>query len=374
MYDKKGIISTTTWIAGVVAVAVALILPLGYFAVSYQYLVGSLEAEAEMTSHIVTNLINANPELWQFEQIRLEELLARRTLNRPDKSRRILDLQNKLVAENTAVLKPPLITRGFNLMDAGTTVGRLETTMSMYPLLLRSGLAALVGISCGLVIFITLRILPLRAVAQAEKYLLESEERYRLLVENAPDAILVYGNEQIFYANSAAFRLFNAERSEQLVGQPFISLIHPDNREQTEEHIQMAEQEEFSSTNLDLRLTRFDGTPIDVSAVGIRIIYNGKTAVQVILHDITERKLFQDELADKVGQLQAALDKVKQLEGIIPICMYCKKIRDDEESWQQLESYITQHSEALFSHGICPECFGKVYGEAEKELESIRKS
>ena len=52
--------------------------------------------------------------------------------------------------------------------------------------------------------------------------------------------------------------------------------------------------------------------------------------------------------------------KVKHLEGIIPICMYCKKIRDDEASWQQLEKYITEHSEALFSHGICPDCLEKV--------------
>ena len=68
-------------------------------------------------------------------------------------------------------------------------------------------------------------------------------------------------------------------------------------------------------------------------------------------------KSAQLELANKVDQLEQALVNVKQLEGIIPICMHCKKIRDDEESWHQLERYISQHSEAHFSHGICPECF-----------------
>lgn len=58
--------------------------------------------------------------------------------------------------------------------------------------------------------------------------------------------------------------------------------------------------------------------------------------------------------------LEAALSRVKQLEGIIPICMYCKKIRDDEQSWHQLEQYITNHSEALFSHGICPDCYADI--------------
>lgn len=75
-----------------------------------------------------------------------------------------------------------------------------------------------------------------------------------------------------------------------------------------------------------------------------------------------------------IQELRAALAKVKQLEGIIPICSYCKKIRDDQESWQQLESYITEHSEALFSHGICPECFIKVTDETLKEIAKVKQS
>jgi len=62
------------------------------------------------------------------------------------------------------------------------------------------------------------------------------------------------------------------------------------------------------------------------------------------------------QLDKRIAELEATLDRVKQLEGIIPICMYCKKIRDDQKSWQKLETYISNHSEALFSHGICPEC------------------
>ena len=61
--------------------------------------------------------------------------------------------------------------------------------------------------------------------------------------------------------------------------------------------------------------------------------------------------------------------KVKHLEGIIPICMYCKKIRDDRECWQQLEEYITEHSDAMFSHGMCPDCLGKV----KSDLDSLKK-
>jgi len=68
----------------------------------------------------------------------------------------------------------------------------------------------------------------------------------------------------------------------------------------------------------------------------------------------------QTELAARVKDLEAALDHVKQLQGLLPICCYCKKIRDDRNYWHEVESYITTHSQAKFTHGICPECYQKV--------------
>lgn len=72
-------------------------------------------------------------------------------------------------------------------------------------------------------------------------------------------------------------------------------------------------------------------------------------------------KRIHSELEHKVAELEGALFQIKRLEGIIPICMYCKKVRDDEESWHQLEKYISEHTEAEFSHGICPACFDERY-------------
>jgi hypothetical protein len=57
--------------------------------------------------------------------------------------------------------------------------------------------------------------------------------------------------------------------------------------------------------------------------------------------------------------LEDALSRVKTLQGLLPICSYCKKIRDDRNYWQQVEGYISDHSEAQFSHGICPECYAR---------------
>lgn len=74
----------------------------------------------------------------------------------------------------------------------------------------------------------------------------------------------------------------------------------------------------------------------------------------------------QQKLAERVAELQAALSNVKQLHGLLPICSYCKRIRGDDQYWQQVEGYIAQHSNAEFSHGICPACYAKVSAEIDE--------
>ena len=68
----------------------------------------------------------------------------------------------------------------------------------------------------------------------------------------------------------------------------------------------------------------------------------------------------QLSLAARVTQLEEALARVKQLQGLLPICSYCKKIRNDKNYWQQVEGFIRDHSEAQFTHGICPDCYEKI--------------
>jgi len=67
----------------------------------------------------------------------------------------------------------------------------------------------------------------------------------------------------------------------------------------------------------------------------------------------------QESLTRRVRELEDALSQIKQLQGLLPICSYCKRIRDDQNYWQQVEKYITEHSEAQFSHSICPDCYEK---------------
>lgn len=79
------------------------------------------------------------------------------------------------------------------------------------------------------------------------------------------------------------------------------------------------------------------------------------------------------QLKDTMHKLEAALKDVKKLSGLLPICSNCKKIRDDNGYWGQIESYIRDHSEAEFSHGICPECSDKLYGKEDWYIEMKKK-
>ena len=67
----------------------------------------------------------------------------------------------------------------------------------------------------------------------------------------------------------------------------------------------------------------------------------------------------QKSLSDHVKELEDALSHIKTLQGLLPICSYCKKIRNDQNYWEQMEGYITKHSKAVFSHSICPDCYEK---------------
>jgi hypothetical protein len=88
---------------------------------------------------------------------------------------------------------------------------------------------------------------------------------------------------------------------------------------------------------------------------------NGEVNSRVVISDITDRKKLERERESLISELTDALGLVKKLSGLLPICSYCKKIRDDQGYWNQIENFIRDHSEAEFSHGICPECAQKYH-------------
>ena len=111
-----------------------------------------------------------------------------------------------------------------------------------------------------------------------------------------------------------------------------------------------------------------DGTvfPVSMRVWAIKDEAGNNTGMWGIVRDITERKRAEEALEEERRRLQQALDEVKTLRGIVPICANCKKIRDDKGYWNQVEKYLSDHTEAKFSHGICPDCLEKLYPQLKK--------
>lgn len=110
-------------------------------------------------------------------------------------------------------------------------------------------------------------------------------------------------------------------------------------------------QEDQETTGLTLGAVDYIPKPFNAAIVKLRV----KTQMEL--------KLQRDSLIKRNDELQKALTKIKTLSGLLPICASCKKIRDDHGYWTQLEHYISEHSEAEFTHGCCPECMKKLYPE-----------
>ena len=104
----------------------------------------------------------------------------------------------------------------------------------------------------------------------------------------------------------------------------------------------------------------FDVVSVKQMALALTTKWNLSRKARNYLRDLEwEVAARTHELADKIGELEAALEEIKQLRGILPMCVYCHKIRDDENFWENVDNYLGRHTLAEISHGICPECFEK---------------
>jgi PAS domain S-box-containing protein len=140
--------------------------------------------------------------------------------------------------------------------------------------------------------------------------------------------------------------------------------IHPDDRALSLQIVQDYFSGKTSSYFAEFRLKAKDGNWVWYANSGkvISRDENGKPIRFVgMSYNIHARKIAEQEREEAITKLQAALAEIKTLQGILPICAVCKKIRDDKGFWNQVEAYLAQHTGAQFSHGMCPDCVKAYY-------------
>jgi PAS domain S-box-containing protein len=189
------------------------------------------------------------------------------------------------------------------------------------------------------------------------------DEIYNGFFENSHSIKLIMDPEsgQIVDANISACKYYGYTKDQLL--KMNITDINTLSPEQVREELQKANLEKRNEFIFRHKLATGEIKDVEVSSGPI--ILAGKKVLYSIIHDISQRKKLESEREKLIAKLEKALEEIKKLKGILPICSHCKKIRDDKGYWQQIEAYISDHSEAEFSHSLCPDCIRKLYPELE---------
>ena len=199
----------------------------------------------------------------------------------------------------------------------------------------------------------------------AEQALAESEERFRMIAEQTGRLVFDYNLETGIITWAGAIQEvtgYTPEEHSSLTIVDWRKNIHPEDHDQAVSSIDTATTT-IGHYLIEYRYRRKDGEYVYVEDQGVSLKDETGKAKRVLgaIANITERKHNTLEREKLIKELQDAVADVKVLSGLVPICSNCKKIRDDKGYWTQLEGYIQAHSEAKFSHGVCPDCMKKLY-------------
>ncbi len=203
----------------------------------------------------------------------------------------------------------------------------------------------------------------------AEDLLRRSEEKYRDLFEHANDAIFIVDADLRYIdVNKKAVEKIGYSK-EELLSMRITDLIPPEQEQRSSKEFKKL-RSEGSYQNFVGKVKIRSGQLIDAEVNSSAIIVDGKVAgSRDIMRDITERKKAEAERERLIEELRVALNKVKTLSGLLPICACCKKIRDDTGYWTRIESYLQKHSNAEFTHGLCPDCAQRTLKEFEQTMD-----
>jgi len=199
-----------------------------------------------------------------------------------------------------------------------------------------------------------------------------SEANYRLLIKNLP--CVVYKGFKDFSAEfyDKKIELFTGYNMNEFNSGKlkWVDIIHKDDLADARERFINALKTDRSYVR-EYRILTKSGDIHWIQERGqIVCDRNGEIEyVSGVFFDITDRKKTEAEREKLIFEIRDALTKVKMLSGMLPICTACKKIRDDKGYWNQIESYIRDHSEAEFSHSICPECVKNLYPDLNDETK-----
>ena len=193
--------------------------------------------------------------------------------------------------------------------------------------------------------------------------MLSPQAMYRITLQVTPAGMIHLHGDMITWANSSLLKWMQYDNLEDLTNQSVRNiLVDSEDPQAKEDLVERMSQGHVSDEEVVL---------VGKSGVKVPCLVSGapfeptdpSLGVLMVFTDITDYKIIEEQREELIANLKDALMEVKTLRGFLPICASCKKIRDDEGFWLQIEEYIEDHSEAQFSHSICPDCRKRLYPE-----------
>lgn len=249
--------------------------------------------------------------------------------------------------------------------DSGTAeVWRKKKDGTLFPSLTRS---IAVKDEVGNPLFIAATVIDITERKRTEDALRESEERYRTLIEMSSEigeAVVmlqdVGGKAGVHTFVTDEWSRITGYSREELLAMSWFDLLHPDHRSGALARYRRRFHGEVILDLVEAPVIRKDGAPVPIEILAAATTYRENPALVVFARDITERKQAAEEREKLIRELRKALSEVKILSGLLPVCAWCKKLRDDAGYWKSVEEYLGERTDAEFTHGICPDCQAKV--------------
>jgi len=185
-------------------------------------------------------------------------------------------------------------------------------------------------------------------LTELNKALIDSEERFHCLSDAAFEGVAITEDSMILEMNDSFCNMLGYSPAE-LINKPVVDFIASEEKKSLKSKIFHCHMQTFESLCL-----RKDSSVLPIEVQAKEFSYKGKDVMAVIFRDISERKQAEEEIS--------------KLKGILPVCSFCKKVRDDKGNWEQIDTYIDKYSEADISHSVCPECLKKHYPTAYDKM------
>lgn len=192
---------------------------------------------------------------------------------------------------------------------------------------------------------------------------------FRDIVESSPIGFYTIQDDRFLYVNRGLAEMLGVTTDALLELPSVMDIVLEEDRARVREQMKGRLEREEDVAHYFFRMRHASGRSLHIELYGTRVEVDGRPALAGTVLDVTARLRAEAAREKLIDELQQALDSVRKLSDVVPICAWCRQIRDDDGYWSKVETFIESHTGAMFTHGMCPDCQARMEEEASGARE-----